>query len=498
MKVGLFSLVVFLFLILEVQAINPKQSLALNSKSNHIDIDSLLHASLSDTISKPKIPVKHHRSGFKQLIKSREVHPVDTPITKVVSKLSADTVVHFTLPTYIKPVKVDSLLLLANPLFIELVYKGLPATQQPEPTFDLKRMFYGKTMKSTVNQTDSTKQEAEKIIDNLRNDALDNISQTSLKLYIMNADQLPDPEGNRSRYIIKKPLPNVQFISQNANNRSRIEVITIPQGPWQYKALSQLQFSESAISKNWYQGGYSNLAVLGILSAKLTYDDKKCIQWDNSGEWRMGFNSVAGDSIHPISTNDDVLKINSKLGIKAGGNFFYSGSVDFSTQFFNSFNGLNSYDLKAAFLAPVRLNIGVGLDYKYKKILSFMISPFSYKFIYVNPVVEPTKGKPIDPNLFGVKKGERILSEIGSAFKATFSQQVTPEIQVDSKFSFYTNYQKVEVDWEIVGNMTINRFLSTRISFNPRYDNTVIMSDGNRPELQFKQLLSVGFSHKFL
>ncbi len=497
MKVRLFSLVVFLFLILEAESINPKQHLAFNSTSNHINVDSLLKASLSDTISKTKIPVKHHRSGFKQLIKSREVQPVDTQVTKPISKLSADTIVHFTLPNDIKPVKVDTLLLLANPLFIELVYKGLPIPEQSKSTADLKALFYGKTFKSPINQyqTDSTNQEAEKIINNLRNDALDNISQTALKLYIMNADQLPDPEGNRSRYIIKKPLTNVQFIGQNdrnSYNRTRIEVKTIQQGPWQYKALSQLQFSESVISKNWYQGGYSNLAVLGILIAKLTYDDKKCIQWDNSGEWRLGFNSVAGDTLHWLSTNDDVLKINSKLGIKAGGNFFYSGSVDFSTQFFNSYNGINSTTLKASFLAPIRLNIGVGLDYKYKKMFSLMLSPFSYKYIYVNP----TTG--INPNLFGVKTGEHVLSEIGSAFKATYSQQVTPEIQVDSKLTFYTNYQKVEVDWEVVGNMTINRFLSTRISFNPRYDNTVIMAQGHYADIQFKQLLSVGFSHKFL
>jgi len=103
----------------------------------------------------------------------------------------------------------------------------------------------------------------------------------------------------------------------------------------------------------------------------------------------------------------------------------------------------------------------------------------------------------VNPNLFGVKTGQKVLSEIGSAFKATFCYPVTKEVQVDSKLSFYTNYQKVEIDWEIVANMTINRFLSTRISFNPRYDNTVIMAQGQSAQIQYKQLLSVGFSHKF-
>ena len=143
-------------------------------------------------------------------------------------------------------------------------------------------------------------------------------------------------------------------------------------------------------------------------------------------------------------------------------------------------------------------NFGGGLDYKYEKIFSLMISPFSYKYIYVNPITEPVTQKAIDPNLFGIKTGQNVLSEIGSSFKATYSAPITKEIQLDSRFSFYTNYQKVEIDWEIVANMSINRFLSTRISFNPRYDNTVLEKDGSMARLQFKPFLSVGFSHTFL
>lgn len=496
MKLKVFSLVAFLFLIFEVQAVNPKQTLAFNLKSNHINIDSLLKASLSDTISKQKISQKRHRSGLKQLLKTRRFQSVDTPKVLKTQIHSADTVIHFTLPTEIKPVKVDSLLLKANPFFIELVYRGMPSTEIFNPKTDFKALFYGQKLNTPVykNQPDSINHLSEKIIDDLRNDARDNITQTAVKLYVMNYDELPDPEGNRSRYIVRKPLSNVQFVDQNEGkrfNRRKIEIKNPQLGPWQYKASSMAQFSESSISSNWYQGGYSNLAVLGILSGQLTYDDKKCIQWDNCAEWRLGFNSVAGDTIHWLSTNDDVVRINSKLGVKAGGNFFYSGSVDFSTQFFNSYNGVNSTKLKASFLAPVRLNIGVGLDYKYKKIFSLMLSPFSYKYIYVNAKTG------IDPNLFGVKSGEIVLSEIGSSIKAIYSYPITHEIQLDSKLSFYTNYKKVEIDWEVVCNMYINRFLSTRLSFNPRYDNTVIEKNGTLARMQLKQLLSVGFAHKF-
>ena len=154
-------------------------------------------------------------------------------------------------------------------------------------------------------------------------------------------------------------------------------------GPWLTKASGQAQFSENYISQNWYQGGNSNIAILGILTGQLNYDDKKNIQWENTAEWRLGFNTVNGDTTRFLNTNDDVLRINSKLGIKAGGNFFYSGSVDFSTQFFNSYKAANSPVMKATFLTPVRLNVGMGLDYKYKKLFSLMLSPVSLK-IYLH------------------------------------------------------------------------------------------------------------------
>ena len=109
-----------------------------------------------------------------------------------------------------------------------------------------------------------------------------------------------------------------------------------------------------------------------------------------------------------------------------------------------------------------------------------------------------TDAKVINPNLFGIKTGENHLQEIGTLFKGQCSFSPFHELQVDSRLNFYTNYQKVEIDLEIVGNFTINRYLSTRILLNPRYDNTVIQATGDKARLQFKELLSFGFSYKLL
>ena len=102
----------------------------------------------------------------------------------------------------------------------------------------------------------------------------------------------------------------------------------------------------------------------------------------------MGFNSVEGDTLRILNTNDDIVRANSKLGIKAGGNWYYSTSVHFSTHLFNSYNAVNSTRKKVKFLTPVRFNADIGLDYKYKKVFSMMFSPLSYKFVYANDTTE--------------------------------------------------------------------------------------------------------------
>lgn len=411
-------------------------------------------------------------------------------------RVSELAVRYYKLPTDIEPAKIDSLVLLSNPFFIDLVFMGYPVDLSSDLKPNLQYLYLGK---NPVKLTEATiipikSQTPEQIIADLRKEARSYISRTASNLYVLTYDELPDPNGTKSHIIEGKSIQDIRFVDDNQVLNAGTRKIYIKKeqlGPWQHKASGLAQFSQNYVSPNWYQGGNSNVAILGILTGQLNYDDKKAIQWDNNAEWRMGFNSVDGETIRPLSTNDDVLKINSKLGLKAGGDWFYSGSVDFSTQFFHSYKGINSMVMKTSFLSPVRLNISVGLDYKYKKTFSLMLSPVSYKYIYVNDIVN------VNPNLFGVKTGEDHLREIGSSFKAIYSLPVTKEIQLDSKLSFYTNYQKVEIDWEVVCNMTINRFLSTRISINPRYDNTVIEVPGENAKLQFKQLLSVGFSHKF-
>lgn len=393
-------------------------------------------------------------------------------------------------------IKIDTLLSENNFLFLPLVLR-----KQQFP-IDIKNNIYKYSLffdkkRNTLYDYQFRRFTIEKDMDflqKMRLDALHHIVLTNPELIAYREDELPSTEDVKSGKIDVNYYEKIKIIDDSkmkTKSDRKLVVEKIKIGPWTHKANAYLQFSQNYVSKNWHQGGSDNLAILGTLNGKLNYDNKKNIQWENSGEWRAGFNSIEGDTMRILNTNDDIFRLNSKLGIKAGGSFFYSGSFDFSTPIFPTYKGVNSTTLKADFMTPVRMNISAGIDYKYKKLISVMVSPFSYKYIYLN-------NPKIDSKLFGIPKGENVLKEVGSSFRVQGSYSPNKEMTFDSRLSFYTNYTKVEIDWEIIGNFQVNRFLSTRIILNPRYDNTVILTGNEKAKLQFKELLTFGLSYRLL
>ena len=271
---------------------------------------------------------------------------------------------------------------------------------------------------------------------------------------------------------------------------ARLRAIQNQYTPWRKEATVMLQLSQNYVSKNWYAGGNTNFALLGIAQGSIKYDDKKRITWENSGEWRLGFNTVAGDTLRKVNTNEDILKLYTKLGIRIVDKLSYSFSADFQTHFFNTWKE-NTDKLKTGTFTPVRFNLATGLDYKPVEGLSIFIAPFTYKLVAAMDTIHVAQTN------FSIPAGKKVLNDVGSSLRVEWTWKPVREIALESKLYFYTNYRRVEIDWETSCNFIINRFISARIMLHPRYDNTVILPDDEKAKIQFKELISIGFAHKF-
>ena len=281
---------------------------------------------------------------------------------------------------------------------------------------------------------------------------------------------MPDPEGDRRAL-------------KNALRENRTH--------WYREGTLMLQLTQNYVSKNWYAGGNSNFSLLGIAQGQIKYDSGKRITWENSGEWRAGFNTVSQDTLRKINTNEDIFKIYSKLGFKIYKQILsYSFSADLQTHFFNTWKD-NTKELKTGPLTPVRFNLATGIDYKPTEGLSIYFAPLSYKMVYAADTTHA------EQTTFSIEQGKKILNEVGSSIRVEWQWQPVREIKLSSIFYLYTNYKRVEIDWDTSCDFIITRYLSARIMIHPRYDTTVILPDDEKAKIQFKELISIGFAHNF-
>lgn len=261
--------------------------------------------------------------------------------------------------------------------------------------------------------------------------------------------------------------------------------------PWRKEANLSLQITQNYATENWQQGGVNAFSMLWSAKAFANYK-KGNISWQNNAEWRVGVSTVSGDTIHKVNTTDDVFLLYSKLGYQLHKKWYVTLSTEFRTNLFPNFQK-NSDKLNTTFLTPIRYTIGIGADYKPIKGLSINLSPATYKLVYAN-IADPNR---VSVTEFGIEEGENILNEIGSALRVEWKWKPLREIHLDTKFYFFTNYKQIETELEINVDFIINRYLSAKLMLHPRYDGTVEQVTDQRSQIQFKELISVGFAHTF-
>ena len=264
---------------------------------------------------------------------------------------------------------------------------------------------------------------------------------------------------------------------------------------WLHSFNGSLQFSQAYNSPNWYQGGNNNLNMLlnAEFNIKLNEAFHPNLLFETNIKYKLAMNSAPEDTIRDYSISDDIFQINSKFGVRAAKRWFYSVQVQFKTQLLNGYK-TNTNDLKASFLSPGELNVGLGMTYNYaneKKTFTFdaSVSPLSYN-------MKTCTNWRMDETAFGIHKGKKTVSEMGSSGEAKLNWRISHNISLATRLFAFTDYSYFQGDLENTLSFAINRFLSTQINVNLRYD-TSVPSDIKWHKLQLKEILSFGFAYSF-
>lgn len=259
---------------------------------------------------------------------------------------------------------------------------------------------------------------------------------------------------------------------------------------WKYLGEGSLQFSQNYISKNWYKGGENANRFLGSLKLQANYNDKQKIEWENMFEANLGYATVPSDTVHQYNVSKNLIRFTSKFGVQASKHWYYTLNSELSTQLVRNYKK-NTDDLISAFMSPADFIISIGMDYKLEKKkynLSVAILPASWNYRWVTT-------EEIDKKKYGLKVNESHLSTVGSTLKSTLSWQILPYIKLDSRFNYFTNYQKVEVSWENTFNLILNKHLSTKLFVHGRFNDGI--KKVSNTYFQLNELLSFGINYQW-
>ena len=261
--------------------------------------------------------------------------------------------------------------------------------------------------------------------------------------------------------------------------------------PWRTEANLSLQLTQNYATENWHQGAANAFSMLWSAKAFANYK-KNNISWENNAEWRMGVSTVSEDTLRKMNTTDDIFLIYSKLGYQVHAQWYVALFTDFRTNLFPNYKK-NSTRLNTTFMTPIRYTVGIGVDYKPLEGLSVNLSPATYKLVYAN-LADATR---VDVAEYGIEEGKKMLNEIGSSLRVEWKWKPLREIELETRFYFFTNYKQIETELEIDVDFIINRYLSAKLILHPRYDGTIEEVTNQKSKLQFKELISVGFAHTF-
>lgn len=280
--------------------------------------------------------------------------------------------------------------------------------------------------------------------------------------------------------------------------------------PWKFGGVVSFNGQQVSLT-NWAAGGNSSISLAGLTNVFARYKKGKN-SWDNSLE--LGYGVINQGTSKKWWKNDDKIQISSKYGHLLKEHWYATALADFRTQFAKGYNYPNDSVYISKFMAPAYAIAALGFDYKPTDNFSIFIAPITGKFTFVNDASLARNGA------FGVQKEivdanglitQHYLThreEFGAYLKMQYKTKVMENITFQTVLELFSNYlhnpQNVDVNWTTLTTFKVNNYISATLSTQLIYDDDikVLRTVGDQkgttgPDVQFKQVLGVGFNYKF-
>ena len=266
------------------------------------------------------------------------------------------------------------------------------------------------------------------------------------------------------------------------------------EGAWVLKGVTGVNMSQTAMT-NWSAGGENSVAGNAYLNGSLTH---------KNGDWLWVTNLVLDYGLSKTKSqgmrkSTDKIGLSTQLGYAATKVWYYTLMADLNTQFAKGYNYPDKSHYISNFFAPAYSNVALGTEYRPKSNYSIFLSPASTKMTFVCDDYLSDLGS------FGVDPGDHFKIEAGAFLKARAELPVMENVNLITTADFFTPYNKdfgnVDVNWDVLISMKINKVLSATLNMTLKYDNDVktFTDEGveRGPKVQFKEILGVGLAYNF-
>lgn len=309
------------------------------------------------------------------------------------------------------------------------------------------------------------------------------------------------------RQKVEKPQPADSVVQANSKPVASAQLPEKKEGDNKWKLKGTLGFNFANVGlENWAGGGNSSISIGGIGSF-IARKEYKGGLWEHNLRLAYGLTRVGNFG---IEKSDDALQYSTQYSKKFKEHWSVSFRSEFSTQAAEGYKidkvTRDRLELISNFMAPGRLEVSSGILYSTKDEdgnvqFSASISPATGKLTFV-------LADSVDETDYGLEEGNKLLSEVGAQFYSAFSAKVLKNISFQNTVRLFANYnrvQNIDVNWETLMVLKVNKFLNTNFATNMIYDDDTdikvrdeqgeVVAEG--PRLQFKHVLNVGVNFIF-
>ncbi|MDR0205670.1 MAG: DUF3078 domain-containing protein [Bacteroidales bacterium] len=273
---------------------------------------------------------------------------------------------------------------------------------------------------------------------------------------------------------------------------------------WKFSGTVGLKVSQTQLI-NWAAGGNSNFTGISYVNLTLNYKKGK-IAWDtnldtdfgavyssdfNAYKWRKGSDKIDFKTIfgYEISPKEHIKSM-----------WFIAANGSFKSQYMAGykFPEDNTRILVSNWLSPSYTNLSVGINWKWKELVSLYYSPVAgLVTTCVDSLLRSSLKIPVD---------KPATASLGMTFRAGITYNHVKNLKISTTLQLYTPYTDDEqefgffnVDWDVMVTYQFLKVLNVSLTTNLKYYPKVKFDEPGKPEkrVQFQEIFGLGVAYSF-